>query len=164
MGGPVTVDPGIALSESGTGLVLFQSSITVDSGGSVALAAGSHAAGLSLIGASTASLLSETSATKTALELDSLTLAGGSTFDLHNGELIVQNGSLTSIAQSAASGYNAGGASWKGTGITSSTAAGDTSHLTALGVIQNSVAGNALYSSFGGVAVAANDVLVKYTY
>jgi hypothetical protein len=165
MGGPVTIDPGFSLSEAGAGSVQFQSTITVDTGASAALAANSHAAGLSLANASTAALISETGSTKTALELDSLSIGTGSTFDLKNGELVVQNGSLSTIQQSVASGYNASGKSWGGTGITSSTAAGDTSHLTAVGVIQNiGTTGSALYSTFGGLPVSANAVLLKYTY
>ena len=46
-----------------------------------------------------------------------------------------------------------------GTGITSGSAAGDTSHLHALGVAPVTTAG-----TFDGAAVAVGDVEVKYTY
>ena len=58
---------------------------------------------------------------------------------------------------------------WQGSGgILSSAAAADTTHLTALGVIQNSTngspTGTALYTSFDGQPVLDSDVLVKFTY
>jgi trimeric autotransporter adhesin len=61
-----------------------------------------------------------------------------------------------------ASGYNSGG--WNGSGISSSAAASDPSHVTALGEVSNSVATGALYSTFDGQTVFATDVLIKFTY
>jgi probable HAF family extracellular repeat protein len=50
-------------------------------------------------------------------------------------------------------------------GIISSTAANDSTHLTMLGVIQNTnSSGGRLYATFDGEPVSATDVLVKYTY
>jgi hypothetical protein len=164
IGGPVTVDSGLSLTETGAGSVQFQSTLTVLNGASVSLAASTHAAALLLNGASTASLISETSSTKTALELDSFTIASGSTFDIKNGDAVIHNGNYATIQAAVASGFNTGGANWAGTGITSSTAAADTSHLTAVGMILNNISGNAIYSSFDGISIGADDVLVKYTY
>jgi autotransporter-associated beta strand protein len=75
-----------------------------------------------------------------------------------NGRMIVQsNPSLQNITQEAAGGYNGG--AWNGSSssagipITSSVAASDTTHLRALGVIQNdngTGSGIALYSTFEG--------------
>jgi hypothetical protein len=88
-----------------------------------------------------------------------------------NGNLDVQNGSLSTLTAEVAVGYNNG--AWNGSGtapvaITSSTAASDTTHLHAIGVIQNSVdqttGGAQLYPTFEGQTVANTDVLVKYTY
>jgi hypothetical protein len=67
----------------------------------------------------------------------------------------------------AASGYNGG--AWNGaTGLVSSTATSNPNHLTALGVIQNSVdgttGGNVLQSTFEGVPSSNADILVKYTF
>ncbi len=61
-------------------------------------------------------------------------------------------------------GYNGG--LWNGEGITSSTAANDPTHLTALGVILNTngTASQAWYSTFDGASVTSTDVLIKYTY
>ena len=98
-----------------------------------------------------------------------LNLAGSAgawtgTVNLNNNDVVVTGGSLATITSQAAQGYNGGG--WNGTGgIVSTTAAGDTSYLTAVGVIQNNTgSGSALYTTFDGQPVTAADVLVKYTY
>jgi hypothetical protein len=98
-----------------------------------------------------------TSGTRHLLQTDSLTLAGTSTLDLANNDAIVHGGNLGNLTASLQTGY-AGGA-WNGSGITSSAAATNSTHLTALGVTQASAAG-----TFDGAAVAAGDVLIKYTY
>jgi hypothetical protein len=160
---PVVVDSGATLTETGTGTVTFLSTITVDSGGAVSLAATSNALSLSLNGASTAALLASSSTTKTALQLDTLNIASGSSFDLSNNDMVVHGGSLATINAEAGTGYNGG--LWNGTGINSSAAAADTAHLTAVGVMQNSNGqGTAIYSTFGNVAVSSSDILVKDTY
>jgi hypothetical protein len=86
--------------------------------------------------------------------------------DLGNNDLDLPGASLATVTSQIAQGYAFG--SWNGTGgITSSAAAADTSHLTALGVILNDQAGTRLYSStnlFDTIAPAPYDVLVKYTW
>jgi autotransporter-associated beta strand protein len=82
-------------------------------------------------------------------------------------DAIIHNGSLSNVSNQVKEGFNSG--AWNGSGgIYSSTAAAASSHLTALGVIQNSVNGNttgsALYSSFDGTSAVDTDVLIKYTY
>jgi hypothetical protein len=81
-----------------------------------------------------------------------------------NGNLIVHGGSLTALNASVAQGYNNG--AWNGAGgIVSTAAAADTSHLTALGVIQNdNGTGTALYSTFEGQPASDSDILLRYTY
>jgi hypothetical protein len=101
-----------------------------------------------------------------------LSIAGSSNawtglLDLTNNDLDLPNGNLTNTWNQLAEGYNAGG--WNGeNGIISSTAANDSTHLTTLGVIQNShdqsPTGSALLNSFDGQSVLPSDVLVKYTY
>jgi hypothetical protein len=89
------------------------------------------------------------------------TIADTGTLDLTGNDLDVQAGgpaALAAITRLVAQGYNNG--TWTGAGITSSSAANDPKHLTALGVILNTVASN----SFDGQSVAVNDTLVKYTY
>ena len=111
-------------------------------------------------------------ATKNTLFVTGLSLAGTTgayigKVDLTNNDMVVRGGSIATLTSQTASGYANG--SWQGSGgILSSTAATDSTHLTALGVIQNSVdgstTGNAIYNSFDGQSVSNTDVLVKYTY
>ena len=57
---------------------------------------------------------------------------------------------------------------WNGTGgITSTSAAANAGHLTALGVIQNNELGSPIYTAlnpFDSMTPGASDILVKYTY
>ena len=83
-----------------------------------------------------------------------------------NGNVIVHNGSLQTLSTAA---QNAFANNWNSTsGLISTAAANDVNHLTALGVIQNSLdqttTGTTLYPSFEGQTVTNTDVLVKYTY
>jgi autotransporter-associated beta strand protein len=119
-----------------------------------------------------------TGSAKNNLFASSLSIAGSmgawtGKVDLGNNDLVVQNGSLTTITNQVKTGYKTG--NWQGNGIISSAAAGDPTRLTTLGVIQNSVDGTAtgtvLYASGttfgafdGATASADTDVLVKYTY
>jgi autotransporter-associated beta strand protein len=108
--------------------------------------------------------------TRSVLVASSLSLAGSTgawtgKLDLANNDLDVQNGNLAQITDQVRQGYNSG---WNGSGgIVSTAAAADSTHLTALGAIQNSLdqnGGPILYHSFDGVPVSNTDVLVKYTY
>jgi autotransporter-associated beta strand protein len=106
---------------------------------------------------------------KNTLFTSSLSIAVGGKLDLGNNDLVVQNGSLSGITGEVALGYNGG--KWNGaSGITSSAAAADSSHVHALGVIQNIDAnGNTLYGgdfpSFDGATQSSStDILVKFTY
>jgi fibronectin-binding autotransporter adhesin len=101
---------------------------------------------------------------------------GGSTYtgtlDIGTQDLDLVNTDVGTVTKYVASGYNlTGGANWSGPGIGSSAAASDSHHLTAVGVISNSVNGNQLYGSgsvtgqlFDGSNPGPFDVLVKYTY
>jgi hypothetical protein len=93
-------------------------------------------------------------------------VASAGTLDINQGWLIVDYdpgdpSPLASIWAQILSGSN--GRTWTGTGITSSAAAADPTHLTAVGVIDNAdpVGGK---SQFGGVDVDATSVLVRYTW
>ena len=107
-------------------------------------------------------------ANRTLLTLGSISITGG-TLDLGGNDLDIQNGSLSTITSQVQAGAASGN-----TGIISSLAIADITHLTCLGVIQNSVdgttTGTPLYGSnasmgvFDGANPAASDVLVKYTY
>jgi hypothetical protein len=101
-----------------------------------------------------------------AFVISHLTVAG--TLNIGNTDLDLPGASLSAIQSLVASGYDyTGGASWNGTGITSSLAAGSSNPLTAVGVVQNNQDGSVLYGSgnlFGGIAPGASDILLKYTY
>jgi hypothetical protein len=151
----VTVTAGtLEYTSAGTTIQLDRLSSLNISGGSVILAPVSNHAGRSV------------------LELGSLNVSGTGKLDLGNNDAIVKGGNLAALNGLVKIGY-AGGA-WNGSGISSSSAASDSGHLTAVGVIQNSVDGTptgaALYGSgtslglFDGISPASADVLVKYTY
>jgi hypothetical protein len=93
-----------------------------------------------------------------------LTIAAGGTLDLTNNSAIIHGGDIVAITTLTQSGFNIAGGYWNGTGITSSTAAADTTFLTTLGVVSNNLSGSALYTSFDNQNVNLNDVLIKYTY
>jgi autotransporter-associated beta strand protein len=89
-----------------------------------------------------------------------LTVAGGATVDITRYTMTISNTSIGTINQEVAVAYKNG--AWNGTNsstgiITSSTAASDTTHLTAVGVATG-------LTSFEGITVPSTDVLVKYTY
>ena len=92
----------------------------------------------------------------------SLSIAGATNawtgkLDLSNNDLDVQNGNLAMLTDQLRQGYDGG--TWNGSGgIISSAAAANTTHLTTLGIIQNSVngspTGEALYPTFDGTPVS----------
>jgi autotransporter-associated beta strand protein len=90
------------------------------------------------------------------------TLNNSGTIDLTNNAMVIKgaNGSIGTLFSQVANGYHSGG--WNGTNasagvILSSTAAADTTHLTAVGIATG-------LTSFQGSTVNASDVLLKYTY
>jgi hypothetical protein len=110
------------------------------------------------------------------LATPSVTFANSSsgTLDIKNNALDITTASQASIVQAEIASAYAGGA-WNGSGITSSVAATDTSHLTAVGMlINNDGHGNTIYGVptgtgpnlglFDGASPSLNDILVKYTY
>jgi hypothetical protein len=102
---------------------------------------------------------------RTVLVTNQLSLAGSSNawqgqLDLGANDLIIHNGSLATIFNELQSGFNQmANGYWNGPGISSSTAAADPTHGTALGFIP---AGS--LTSFDGQSVSPTDVIVKYTY
>jgi autotransporter-associated beta strand protein len=96
--------------------------------------------------------------------------------DLKDNDMIIHGSTLAAVQPYVASGFNAVGGPggyWNGSGIVSSTAASDSRHLTALGVIQNRNSnGGAIYStvqgnplgSFDNQNTSNTDILIKYTY
>ena len=115
-----------------------------------------------------AKLVASNTGTANAVSVGTLSVTGS--IDLANNGLVVHSGTLSAVNALVASGYNGG--AWNGsTGISSSTAAADSTHLTAIGVILNDVGGATLYgatgslnSTFDGATPVLDDVLAMYTY
>jgi hypothetical protein len=135
--------------------------------GTVVFSATQHLASLIIASGSTAQVTGGGNMNRSMLFTPTLSDSG--TLDVTANDVDLQNGgpnALATITALVKQGFNNG--TWTGTGITSSTAAADTSHLTAIGVILNNQSGMALYTSGhqldGFTPTAANDVLVKYTY
>jgi uncharacterized protein YjbI with pentapeptide repeats len=84
--------------------------------------------------------------------------------DIGADDLIVRNGSIADLSDMARAGLY-GPTLFTGNGITSSVAEADGDRLRyAVGIVQNSYFGDALYSTFDGVPVNTTDVLIKFTY
>jgi prepilin-type N-terminal cleavage/methylation domain-containing protein/prepilin-type processing-associated H-X9-DG protein len=93
------------------------------------------------------------------LSLSGTTGSWTSKLDLANNDAIIQGGDIGMLTNQVKQGYNGG--NWQGShGITSSTAAANTTHLTALGVVLNT----GFVSAFDGNSTISGDVLLKYTY
>jgi hypothetical protein len=105
------------------------------------------------------------------LSVGNLSLDNTATLDLAGNGLIVhatsgtQASVLATLNSKIASGYGAGPNHWNGSGINSSTASGDASHLTAVGIMPNAAGSSGQrVATFAGDAVASTDVLIRYTY
>jgi autotransporter-associated beta strand protein len=170
--GPTNVNAG-KLIVSSTG-VIASNQVLISAGASLLVQAGGQlsSGSINLIVGGTLTLANHGSYPKQVIQAGGVSLSGTSgswtgKIDLGNNDLIAHNGSIGQLTNQVAQGY--AGGSWQGSGgITSSTAAAQTAHLTALGVIQNSIdqttTGSALVGTFDGVTVSNTDVLIKYTY
>jgi fibronectin-binding autotransporter adhesin len=115
------------------------------------------------ISAGTVSL--DTAVGQTPLHLQTLSISGAGTLDLENGSADITTTPLATINPLVKSGYLNG--NWNGSGIASLSAQNDSTHLTAIGAIQNNQSGMAIYNSsnkFNGTVPGAGDVLLAYTY
>jgi hypothetical protein len=117
---------------------------------------------VTLAGTSTLSILQNGTSTGTS-KIGTLSITSPARLDLNDNDMIVVNGGTAPVQVQINSARNGG--AWNGSGITSTTAATNSSHNTTLGVLTG-----AEYSSVGGAgtfsgqAYAATDTLVKYTY
>ena len=150
---------GSNITKTDSGTVTFSGSNTYSgstniSGGKLILAS-AHAVpvGNNLTIGPAASVVASKSVSPVAFTIGSLSVSG--LLDLNNNALVVQNSSLQAVNSLVAAGaVNAS------TGIISSTALADTTHLTTIGVISNSTG----TATFDGATTNLGDVLVKYTY
>jgi hypothetical protein len=102
---------------------------------------------------------------RTVLAVNSLSVDTTSMLDLTGNDMDISGSNLSTVNHLVATAYAFG--NWTGLGITSSTAAADTTRTTAVAVIQNNQDGTPLFSSaktFDGLAPNPGDVLVKFTY
>ncbi len=155
--GNVVIDSNKTVTETGFGAVAFASTVSLSNGSGLTLITPTSISALNIGSGATTTVTAHSFYSDNVLTLGSLTLSSTSKLDLSNNESIIHNGNVPVIYASLASGYN--GAAWNGSGIVSSTAASDTTHLTALGFLQASSAMNV-----SGQSLVASDVLVKYTY
>ena len=141
----------------------------VSGGSTLTLAsAGALPGGTNLSVGATSSVIVSNLGTEVAVTLNSLSVAGK--LDLNNNALIIHNTSLGAVTAMIHNGYNRG--NWNGSsGIVSTTAAMNSTHLTAVGVIVNNTDGSTplygegdAFGDFIGQSPLATDVLVKYTY
>jgi hypothetical protein len=130
--------------------------ITIGTGSTLAISIGSNASA---------------GVTRGVLTVPTITFASSTSgqLDISTNALDITGESLASVNSQVKTAYANG--TWTGPGITSSGAAADPSHLTAVGVILNTTDGvTPLYGSgnalglFDGTNPAATDVLVKFTY
>jgi autotransporter-associated beta strand protein len=165
-----------SLTFLGSGTTIISSSNTytggtfVNNGKLILASATAFPAGTNLSIGSTAAvvLANHSSGSASVISVNSLTLTGQ--LDLTNNGMVLHNGTLGTVFNQVNQGFNGG--TWNGSGIASSAAAGNTTHLTALGVIINDTTANssanasgmALYASLGSTPTVDGDILVKYTY
>jgi arabinogalactan endo-1,4-beta-galactosidase len=119
LGGAVTVNSGQVLSPSGTGIINYQSSVTVDSNASMSFANSTNTPALTIAAGGSAAI------TGTGVVLQTSSLNNNGTLDVQNNELLINYGSSDPIASVRAellAGFNNG--TWNGSsGIVSSVAA-----------------------------------------
>ena len=167
-------------STSNTVTTTTETIITVNTGDTLTLAGGLNASGQSVtlqgggrlivapFSATTLNVSAGTlklSPSPSVLSISSLLVGSSATLDITTDAADISSGSLASLNLLVQQGYNSG--RWNGSGITSTAAAADTKHLTAIGVIQNNQGGSAIYNSshqFLNTTPGASDILLAYTY
>jgi hypothetical protein len=129
-----------------------------------------RAAGLSVNGGTVAIAPNAGAPALSTSVLNTLTIAGANDawtakLDLANNDAVLQSTAATKAADFARlynqtrQGFNNG--TWTGLGITSTSAAGNTSTDTGIAVVDNALLG---LTTFSGQTVTANSILMKYTY
>ncbi len=141
-----------------SGINTYTGGTIVNAGNVVFAAAGSFPANTALTIAAGATVTATDHGSNPINVLQPSTLTNNGLIDLTTNDLIAPPGTFSTITTQIKQGL--GGA----TGITSSTAAADATHRTALGVILNDNSGTPIYQNFDGASVIDGDVLVKYTW
>ncbi len=179
-GGIISGTGGVIMNGTGTqtlgGADTYSGTASVNSG---TLDLGLNSTGVRTLGGITvamgASLVTgPVSSGRTLIVMPTLSIAGvmghwTGSVDLAGNDLDLSGAVLNVVNDQVRQGYaRSTGAGWTGPdGIVSSTAAADTRHLTALGVIQNNQDGSPLYTAarpFDTATPGTSDVLVKYTW
>jgi hypothetical protein len=167
---PITINSGISVTTTGSGSVVYDSLITLNSEASLTIGNSTFANTLSLASSSTATVSPHGANPTSLLQLNNLSFGGSvgghwqGKLDLSDNDMVVHGGSLTNITDQIAQGRNSGTSPWTGSnGITSSLAAADPTTM-ALGVeVNDNGHGAALVSTFDGQPVSDGDILVKFT-
>jgi hypothetical protein len=165
---PVTVNAGKNVTQSGAGTVLYESTVNVLSGGSIAFGNSSHMAGLTLASGASAQI---TPGGNKSLNIDNLNVAAGR-MNIQNNKLITDNpvgsasgGVYSGVSGLIQSGRNGGG--WGGNGIVTTQSQATGSNFTSIGVATasqvKSIAAGAT-ATWGGQTVTGSETLVMYTY
>lgn len=95
---------------------------------------------------------------------DSISVPGTTAkLDLGDNDFIIHNSDAAVLTALLQRGRGSASAPWTGSGITSSTAAADSTHLTAIGAVRNNQF-QVVQTNFDGQPVTGTDVLIKFTY
>ena len=157
----------IATAATATGSLNGSGTTTVNSGATFQLPR-IHQGAFTVSGTATIPVVKPYVPANTVGSIGVLTINTGGTLDIGDSDLDITGTPLATVTAYVATGYNLpGGANWSGAGLTSAAAHAATSHLTALGVIQNNQGGSAIFTAtkpFDGTTPGVGDVLVKYTF
>ena len=124
---PITVAAGKSLRPSGGGLVLYESTVSLETGASILFANSTHAAGLSLAPTARATIAPRGGGAARVITVDALSIAPDATFDINDNSVVVNYAGVSPAAElraRLATGVNGG--AWNGPGISSSAASDGT--------------------------------------
>ncbi len=160
--GDVTNNASFDIARAGltTAAITGTGTTTINAAGATLTANSIRQAGLT-IGAGNTVTVAANGTSSGVSRVTNLSINASGRLDLKDNDLIVDNGNLNALTALVGSGMNINGSFGSGPGIGSSTAGANPNLATTLGIATNSALG---YSSFGGLAVDDNDVLIKYTY
>ncbi len=171
---PVTINAGKSLTQSVTGNVIYESTVTMLSGANLMFGSSSHLDGLD-VGPTAIAAIAPSGGMKT-IKVDNLAINNAGKFDLTDNKLIVAGGdtgswngtSYTGVTGQIQSGRNGGGPPlWDGNGIVTSQTAATGGNFTSIGVARASDVRPATATTtdiWAGQTITGTDTLVMYTY